>query len=134
MKNYETKQFCFRVPRRLSQGWVTNPEAVLESFERDGSRPLFKFSYQPETGEFLCAAYPVQHCEMIEEYGAKEFDDYVRGIYFRDIKTVYLRGHVRKDWLEKTRGMLWKNGVPDSVRIVWGPGAAKELKGELVGL
>ncbi len=69
----------FKVPRRLSFTWVINPEEILESFEREGGRPLFKFSYQPGTGEFLCAAYPVQHCEMIEQYGAKEFDSYIRG-------------------------------------------------------
>ena len=69
----------FNVPRRLRLGWVINPEAIFESIERDGNRPLFKFSYQPGTGEFLCAAYPVQHCEMIEQYGAKEFDSYIRG-------------------------------------------------------
>ncbi|GEM_PF-3341363 len=123
-----------RVPRRLNLRWVINPENILKSFERDRDRPLFKFSYQPDTGEFLCAAYPVQHSEIIEKYGAKEFDDYIRGIYFDDIKTVYLRGHVRQDWLEKTRDMLRENGVPKSVRIVWGTDVAIELKDKLIGL
>jgi len=123
-----------RVPRRLNLSWVINPVNILHSFERDGNRPLFKFIYQPETGEFLCAAYPVQHCEIIEKYGAKEFDDYVRGIYFKDICAVYLRGHVRQDWLKKTRDMLRGNGVPKSVRIVWGTDAAIELKDKLMSL
>ena len=123
-----------RVPRRLNLSWVINPENILRSFERDGDRPLFKFSYQPKTGEFLCAAYPVNHCEIIEKYGAKEFNDYIRGIYFENIKTVYLRGHVRQDWLEKTRDMLRENGVPKSVRIVWGTDVAIELKDKLIGL
>ena len=76
----------------------------------------------------------MQHCEIIEKYGAKEFDDYVRGIYFEDIRTVYLRGHVRQDWLKKTRDMLRENGVSNSVRIIWGADAAIELKVKLIGL
>jgi len=71
---------------------------------------------------------------MIFRYGRKKFGDYVRGIYFRKKRTVYLRDHTNKKWLNDTKRMLRKCGAPKTTRIIYGSKAARSLRLELEGL
>lgn len=122
------------IPSRLRDLWLIDESHLLDSRYRFGQDRVFKFSYRPATGEWLCARQPLDHKSMILAYGSGRFEDYVRGIYFRDEKTVYLRGHEREDWLEQTRRMLYRRGLGRDARVIWGEAAAHELADKLRGL
>jgi hypothetical protein len=122
------------IPHSLTKNWSIDKKNILESKNKHSGERIFKFSYYPEAGELLFAAEPESHMEMIDNLGAHRFGMYVRGIYFREKKTVYFRGHEDEKALEETKQMLRENGVPESVRIIWGEKAAKELAEELRGL
>ena len=122
------------IPKKIRDTWDIDTRRILESRARTGSSRVFKFSYQPESGEFLCAVAPMNHSIMIRLFGSETFEHYIRGIYFRQKWTVYLREHERKDWLEMTALMLRHYGVPLNMRIIWGRKAARELEEDLRGL
>ena len=122
------------IPKKIRDKWDIDTSRILESKTRAGASRIFKFSYQPDSGEFLCAVSPMNHSIMIKLFGSKTFEHYIRGIYFREKWTVYLREHERKDWLETTALMLRHYGVPRSMRIIWGRKAARELEEDLRGL
>lgn len=122
------------VPKLILRHWTIDNKNILNSIYSPTGEIIFKFSYQPESREFLCAPEPTNHASMILNYGKKKFNDYIRGIYFKEKKTVYLRGHANKNWLKDTNVMLRKYGVPQTIKIVWGPNATKSLSAELRGL
>ena len=121
------------IPKKISDKWNIDKRQILESETRTGGR-MFKFCYQPQSGEFLCAMAPMSHSVMIKLFGSRTFEEYIRGIYFRSKWTVYLREHEREDWLEITALMLRRFGVPRNMRIIWGRRAARELEEDLRGL
>lgn len=122
------------IPYKLQTQWEIDKDNILESRMKVGDKKIFKFCYHPASGEFIFGAEPESHKEMIVEHGIHRFECYVRGIYFREKKTVYLRMHEREPDLLKTCMMLRQKGLPDGERIIWGEKAAKELVEELRGL
>lgn len=122
------------IPKKISDKWNIDRRRILESPTKSGSGRIFKFCYQPESGEFLCAVAPMTHSIMIRLFGSHAFEKYIRGIYFRAKWTVYLREHESEDWLETTALMLRHYGVPQNMRIIWGRKAARELEKDLEGL
>jgi hypothetical protein len=71
---------------------------------------------------------------IINNKGSMQFNDYVRGICFWDKRIIYLRGHANGQWLERTKRMVYTNGVPKRFRVIWGKKAALELAEDLEGL
>jgi len=122
------------IPYKLLIEWELDRKNILDSMNKQSGEQIFKFSYHPVSCELLFGAEPESHKEMIVEHGIHRFESYVRGIYFRERKVVYLRGHDDNDYLEKTRDMLREYGLSDDVRVIWGEKAAKELAEELRGL
>ncbi|PIU40789.1 MAG: hypothetical protein COS99_08705 [Candidatus Omnitrophica bacterium CG07_land_8_20_14_0_80_42_15] len=130
MNNVKTKLV---IPKKLQQNWIINKHNILNTSMAQGI-PIFKFSYQPDSGQFLFAEAPMRHNIMIKVYGNHTFDEYIRGIYFKEKKIVYLRGHEREDWLKGTKKMLRSHGVPKTIKIVWGEKVARKLAADLEGL
>ncbi len=93
------------IPKKLQQDWIINLRNILNTKTRY-SNPIFKFSYHPESGQFLFAEAPMHHNIMIKIYSDHAFDEYIRNIYFKEKKTVYLRGHEREGWLKDTKKCL----------------------------
>lgn len=123
-----------RIPNKISRVWNIDKDNILESRTKGGVGEIFKFCYYVASGEFLCETAPMHHNIMILAFGSYKFGEYVRGIYFKEKKIVYLRGHEKEDWLEATAKMLRQYGVPKKVRIIWGEKAAKILAKDLEGL
>lgn len=124
-------KLVIRIPERLLELWERFSPSILDWRDRYTGKLVMKFCYQPETGEFLFEIPPKHHGLIIKQFGSLVPSKYVRGIYFRDKKTVYLRGHEREDWLKETEKMLRENGVGEDIRIIWGKEAAEELREEL---
>jgi CO dehydrogenase/acetyl-CoA synthase beta subunit len=123
-----------KIPYSITINWNIDKENVLESINKHSSGRIFKFCYHPLSGEFLMGAMPENHKEIVIEHGIHRFDNYVRGIYFADKMTVYLRWHDNEAYLNDTKAMLRENGVPEEIRIIWGEKAARELADDLRGL
>ena len=118
----------------IKEHWLINNKNILDSKSKNEGYKIFKFCYQPDSGEFLCDIWPSNHKEIIQTYGMEKFNDYVRGIYFKEKKIVYLRQHENKKFLLRTKEFLRKHGVPNTVRIIWGRSASEKLRYELRGL
>ncbi|MBF0385677.1 MAG: hypothetical protein HQL27_07365 [Candidatus Omnitrophica bacterium] len=124
-----------RIPKKIEINWIIKEGKVFKSFYKyDTAKRIFKFCYQPVTGELLFDIAPKHHNIMILNNGRKKFDDYIRGICFWDKKIIYLRGHDNAKWLKETKEMLYSNGIPRNYRVVWGEKAALELADDLRGL
>jgi len=124
-----------KIPRRICRNWIIDKEKVFSSIYRyDSAKRIFKFCYQPKTGELFFDIAPTPHYVMILAYGKKRFEDYVRGICFWYKRTIYLRGHENEDWLKQARQMLRKQGISRKIRVIWGKKAACELREDLKGL
>ena len=122
------------ISKKISRHWDVDPLRVFQArYKYDGQR-IYKFAYQPITGEILLDIAPTHHYLMILNNGKKKFNDYIRGICFWDKKIIYLRGHENEQWLKITKAMLRKNGIPADHRVIWGNDAATELEKELRGL
>lgn len=119
------------INQALRERWVINGKNILDSKSKDEGYDIFKFCYNPDSGEFLCDAWPSNHKEIIQSYGTRKFDDYVRGIYFKEKKIIYLRQHNDESWLIMTQRFLREHGAPNNIRIIWGKKAAEELAYEL---
>jgi len=123
-----------KIPYSILVNWNIEKKNILQSTNKLNGKQIFKFCYHPLSGEFLVGAEPASHKEIVSDYGIHRFESYVRGIWFCDKKAIYLRMHETLDWLDATKQMLINNGVPKSIRIIWGEKAAKELAEELRGL
>ncbi len=120
------------IPKKLLKHWENYSGSILDwKWKGTSDVVLFKFAYHVEDGEFIFGMYPDHHKVLIWNYGKHKFEEYIRGIYFREKKIVYLRGHEREDWLKKTEKMLRENGVGEEIRIMWGKEAAEKLKEDL---
>ncbi|MBM3254607.1 MAG: hypothetical protein FJZ16_10160 [Candidatus Omnitrophica bacterium] len=124
-----------KIPKKLAQHWIIDKGRIFASIYLYGRKNcIFKFCYQPESGELLFDIPYTHHKMMILNYGKGKFDDYIRGICFWDKQTIYLRGHEKEDWLERTAKMLRQQGISKDIRIVWGVKVAEEFREELRGL
>ena len=115
--------------------WNQGPTWILGSRTRLYGEPVFKFCYQPTTRKLWLGHGRTQdHKTILNVKSGITLDKVVRGIYFPDIRTIYLRDHERQDWLEQTKAMLEANGLPKGYRVIWGPAAASKLRSRLEGL
>jgi hypothetical protein len=124
----------FRISEELARLWDIKYPDVWNSITKYTKDRIFKFSYHPESREFLFAPRGVTHDIMIRAYGKYRFEDYVRGIMFWDKKTVYLRMHHNAELLTKTIKVFRINNFPEDIKIMHGPKAAKSLADDLKGL
>ena len=122
------------ISTQILHRWAVDDKNILNSVYPATGEGIFKFCYQPESGEFICAPRPDNHVSMITGFGKKKFNDYIRGIYFKDKKIIYLRGHVNEKWLRDTRTMLRTCGVGRTIKIAWGIKISRLLNAELRGL
>lgn len=123
------------IPRAIRRNWAINQCAVFNSqYRYDRDKRIFKFCYQPKSGELLFDLAPIFHRDMIDAYGRKKFNDYVRGICFWEKRIIYLRGHKNEAWLKATEKMLRRCGIAKNIRVIWGEKAAIELADDLQGL
>jgi hypothetical protein len=119
----------------VSRHWNIDRGKIFRStYKYNGTSRIFKFSFRPLTGELLFDVAPTHHDTMVLNNGKGKFNDYIRGICFWTKKVIYLRGHLKEDWLVATKAMLRKNGVSANFRVIWGVDAATELEMELRGL
>lgn len=128
------KKLKIKVPDKLLENWERLSSSILDWRDKINGNLLFKFVWQPEDGEFLMGYPPENHKSLVLNYGNHNFYGYIRGIYFREKKVVYLRMHEREDWLKKTATLLRENGVGKDIRIIWGKEAREELEEDLRGL
>lgn len=122
---------------RYESIWNINEEFFLDSISKDNSQPVFKFSYYASKRLVLFSQGAEFHKDTIAaEYGdpLTYFKHFVRGIYFRDKKKIYLRMHEDKDLLYHAESMLKLCGMPRDISVVWGRDAASELQEDLRGL
>jgi hypothetical protein len=96
-----------------------------------------RFSYEPESREFLPDTIQVAHNNTIRNYGTYPFNNYVRGIYSRENRLILIRayfnpldkeGHfdsymaydpdMDREKTIQTLKMLSENGLPDDVTII----------------
>ena len=122
------------IPLKVRRHWTLYIGKVFQSTYKYDSKRIFKFAYQPDSGELLFDIAPTFHDQLIRNCGKRKFNDYVRGICFWDKRVIYLRGHENEVWLKTTKIMLRENGIPATYRIMWGKRAAEELETDLKGL
>ncbi len=122
------------IPQRLFESWNIKYPDVWNSETKCGKEKVFKFSYHVKSGELLIAPLGIHHNIMILSDGKFRFEEYVRGIFFREKRIIYLRMHENLEWLKRTEEIFRINGLPKSVRIMFGEKAANRLKGDLEGL
>ena len=121
------------LPFSITENWDIDENNILDSTHKQTYEPLFKFAYHMPTNEFLIMARPKGnegHTEMIKEHSTNiknKFHEYVRGIWLKQKNIVYLRFNYNEDYLKATEKMLRENGVPETVRIIWGDAAENEL-------
>lgn len=126
---------AIKVTAKIKRHWLLGTKKIfLARYRYDLKKRIFKFAWQPVTGELLFDVYPTHHEVMIYNLGRRNFEQYVRGICFWDKHVIYLRGHENEEWLKRTKTMLRHNGVGWNIRIIWGEKAAWELRNDLVGL
>jgi len=64
--------------------------------------------------------YPLDHKYACLNYGSHKFHEYVRGIFFKEKRIVYLRMHQKEDWLKRTEKMLRENDLPQDIKVIGG--------------
>ena len=108
--------------------WVRHRTWILESRTRLDGQPVFKFCYHPPTRRLWLGYGWMHHAMIYHLRRGRTLDQVVRGIYFRERRIVYLRGHINETWLHQTAAMLTIHGLPASHRVVWGAKAAQRLR------
>lgn len=114
--------------------WRQDSRWILNSRTRLDGWPVFKFCYQPATGRLWLGHGTQNHKAILNVKSGLTLEHVVRGIYFRERRLIYLRGHEREDWLEQTAAMLRAQGIPEHHRVIWGVAAAKRFRVFLHGL
>jgi len=96
-----------------------------------------RFSYEPESTEFLMGRLDQKHAATINQFGSHVFNEYVRGIYLKDQNLILLRPYFNpldekgnfddfkeydpeldQDKTDKTLEMLVKNNLPQETTII----------------
>jgi hypothetical protein len=138
--------FTVAIPPMLKSGyhgWSSTDDFILHmrpdnlNSYYDKIAYVGRFSYEPESGEFLPATISVAHNYTIMKLGSHLFNEYIRGIYVRGSKLILLRayfnpldkdGHfdpymaydpdIDREKTIQTLKMLSENGLPDDVTII----------------
>jgi len=121
------------LPEHTKNDWKRNDMFIINSKYRYDSEPMLKFCYQPEKNIIVFVHRGTNHAGALRSV-SKNFNEFVRGIYFRHKNVIYLRMHKNKEWLEKTKKMLEENNLPKGTQVVWGSEWAKKLEEDLRGL
>jgi hypothetical protein len=80
------------IPEKNAQHWDIDPKNILDSTVKYSSGDLpTRFSWHPTSGEFLLSSPAEMHADTIRTYGSHPFDEYVRGLVLRDLKTIATR-------------------------------------------
>ena len=121
------------IPPAIAADWDIDRSNIINSTLKNTHEPIFKFAYHVPTNEFLIMARPKDHeghMQMIAKYGRHNFKEYIRGIWLKKDKIIYFREHFDEAWLKAAEKMLRENGVPGTIRIIWGDAAEDELENE----
>ena len=108
--------------------WGVDSHWILGSRTRFGNEPVFKFCYEPPTGKLWLGHGTQNHKTILNIKSGRVLEEVVRGIYFRERRLIYLRGHTNEAWLRQTAAMLEARGLPEDHRVVWGVKAAQRLR------
>jgi hypothetical protein len=124
------------------ESWVPTDDFILHMRPRDNSKIhrfpyIGRFSYEPESMEFLMGGLNQKHAEIIDKFGNHFFNNYVRGIYLREKGVILIRayynpldeqGLYHDEWeydpkldqkkTDRTLEMLIKNNLPSHVSVV----------------
>ncbi|MEK6869884.1 MAG: hypothetical protein AABX74_06630 [Nanoarchaeota archaeon] len=132
------------VPRQQEGyfGWVPTDDFILHmrpqhSIPNDPFAYVGRFSYEPESQEFLMGRLDQKHAETIQQFGTHVFNRYVRGIYIRDQRLVLIRAYfnpldeqgvfhddieydpnVDQQKTDQTLEMLIKNNLPQDTKVI----------------
>jgi hypothetical protein len=122
--------------------WVPTDDFILHmrsqhSLPKDPYAQVGRFSYEPESGEFLMGRLDQKHAATIDQFGSHGFNRYVRGIYIRDRKLILIRAYfdpldengkyddnrefdpgLDQQKTDKTLEMLIKNNLPSDAGII----------------
>ncbi len=90
-----------RIVERQQQGyysWVPTDDFILHmrpqhSVPNDPYAHVGRFSYEPESREFLMGRLDQKHAETIRNFGSHGFNKYVRGIYIKDQDLILIRAY-----------------------------------------
>lgn len=132
------------IPQVFLEGtfkWIPRDENILNmrySLRLDDEvNYVGRFSYEPESGEFLPSLLSIPHCVTIQKFGSYLFNEYVRGIFIKPKGILMIRSYfnpldangkfdpygfytpeVDKIKTEKTLRMLLENGLPSLEKIL----------------
>lgn len=124
-----------KVKVQRASDWDLDEHWILDSHTKLNGEPVFKFCYESTTGKLWLGHGRQNHKEILNiKRSQRTLDRVVRGVYFKKQDIIYLRDHVRKDWLMRTERVLRANGMPKDHRVLWGWYAAKQLDDLLEGL
>jgi hypothetical protein len=80
-----------RISDDIKKNWIINPNNILDSRTRQGREFVDRFSWNPDTGEFVPGMSGEMHALAIGNRGESSFDDYVRGAVLRAKKLITFR-------------------------------------------
>jgi hypothetical protein len=122
--------------------WAPTDDFILHmrpqhSLPKDPYAQVGRFSYEPESGEFLMGRIDQKHAATINQFGRHGFNRYVRGIYITDPKLILIRAYfdpldengvyddniefdpeIDQQKTDKTLEMLIKNNLPSDAGII----------------
>jgi len=125
--------------------WVPTDEFILHmrpwvSLPDDKYAHVGRFSYEPESQEFLMGRLDTAHADIISRFGVhgqSGFNRYVRGIYLKDKKLILIRAYFNpldengvyhdeyeydpeldEQKADKTLEMLIRNNLPRDVQLI----------------
>lgn len=103
----------------------------------DAYNHVGKFSWHPQTHEFLPSRLQTHHVLTIRRFGSRPFNEYVRGIYCREERVLMLRAYFNplgpdgafnpygeydaeadRMMAERTLAMLAANGMPSDLTVI----------------
>ena len=123
-------------------GWVHTDEFILNmrpAVSLTDYKYAFvgRFSFEPESQEFLMGRLDTAHAATIKQFGSHPFPNYVRGIYLRDRKLIIIRAYFNPldehgifhdeyeynpelddQKADKTLEMLIRNNLPRDVEVI----------------
>lgn len=126
-------------------GWIPTDDFILHmipthSFHDDKYAYVGRFSYNPESKEFLMGMLDQKHAgtiRMFGSFGIQQFNKYVRGIYLREQRLLLIRAYfdpldekgvyhdeyefdpeLDAEKADKTLEMLIKNNLPPDITVI----------------
>ncbi|MBU89910.1 hypothetical protein CMO94_00080 [Candidatus Woesearchaeota archaeon] len=122
--------------------WVPTDDFILHmrpqhSLPNDPYAYVGRFSYEPESQEFLMGRLDQKHAATIDRFGNQVFNKYVRGIYLRNQRLILIRAYFNpldeegvfhadrgydpeedQEKTDKTLEMLLRNNLPPDISTI----------------